>query len=477
MKKKSNDKNTFTEFDLKDSFNYNYTTEIDSKIPLITNSMSKTISNFNINSNNYRQNISLSSFENNNNTNENLNNKYKLKYMPKRKFNWNIDKNPFIFLKEDNKKSNKKRLFSANPSYKKKSPIIINENNNKNFYVDRKNVVILKEENKLNIDEEINKHTYNDIIQFRNEFIFKYAHIAEKIDKLNTDYKSHVERQNEFKDFYYSIKKVYEIINNLLLNKLKCDEILNFSLWKDLISYHYNFFIIISDLIDFIFEENIKLKDEKEKFRQKNFEMEMNLNSKIDELNRMNLYLKKYDYDSKLNNNKKNENKIYNEKKRFQIKENDYKIKIYNLEEEIKNLTKLLNINKVSELKLFENENNLKTKEEELKKIKDIFNNDLNELNVKNNMFKDVIENLKYENKKLEETIKNKNEEIDKEKQEKINYKIKYESLEDFIKEKDNLIFNLEDKIKILEQNNNNINNFKENNMFVRSSFTTAKNV
>ena len=476
MKKKSNDKNTFTEFDLKDSFNYNYTTEIDSKIPLITNSMSKTISNFNINSNNYRQNISLSSFDNNN-TNENLNNKYKLKYMPKRKFNWNINKNPFIFLKEDNKKSNKKRLFSANPTYKKKSPIIINENNNKNFYVDRKNVVILKEENKLNIDEEINKHTYNDIIQFRNEFIFKYAHIAEKIDKLNTDYKSHVERQNEFKDFYYSIKKVYEIINNLLLNKLKCDEILNFSLWKDLISYHYNFFIIISDLINFIFEENIKLKDEKEKLRQKNFEMEMNLNSKNDELNRINLYLKKYDYDSKLKNNKKNENKIYNEKKRFQIKENDYKIKIYNLEEEIKNLTKLLNINKVSELKLFENENNLKTKEEELKKIKDIFNNDLNELNVKNNMFKDVIENLKYENKKLEETIKNKNEEIDKEKQEKINYKIKYESLEDFIKEKDNLIFNLEDKIKILEQNNNNINNFKENNMFVRSSFTTAKNV
>ena len=475
MKKKSNDKNTFTEFDLKDSFNYNYTTEIDSKIPLITNSMSKTISNFNINSNNYRQNISLSSFENNN-TNENLNNKYKLKYMPKRKFNWNINKNPFIFLKEDNKKSNKKRLFSANPSYKKKSPLIINENNN-NFYVDRKNVVILKEENKLNIDEEINKHTYNDILQFRNEFIFKYAHIAEKIDKLNTDYISHIEKKNEFKDFYYSIKKVYEIINNLLLNKLKCDEILNFSLWKNLISYHYNFFIIISDLIDFIFEENIKLKDEKEKFRQKNFEMEMNLNSKIDELNRMNLYLKKYDYDSKLNNNKKNENKIYNEKKRFQIKENDYKLKIYNLEEEIKNLTKLLNINKVSELKLFENENNLKTKEEELKKIKDIFNNDLNELNVKNNMFKDVIENLKYENKKLEENIKNKNEEIDKEKQEKINYKIKYESLEDFIKEKDNLIFNLEDKIKILEQNNNNINNFKENNMFVRSSFTTAKNV
>ena len=475
MKKKSHDKNTFTEFDLKDSFNYAYTTEIDSKIPLITNSMSKTITNFNINSNNYRQNISLSSFENNN-TNENLNNKYKLKYMPKRKFNWNIDKNPFIFLKEDNKKSNKKRLFSANPSYKKKSPLIINENNN-NFYVDRKNVVILKEENKLNIDEEINKHTYNDILQFRNEFIFKYAHIAEKIDKLNTDYISHIEKKNEFKDFYYSIKKVYEIINNLLLNKLKCDEILNFSLWKDLISYHYNFFIIISDLIDFIFEENIKLKDEKEKLRQKNFEMEMNLNSKNDELNRINLYLKKYDYDSKLKNNKKNENKIYNEKKRFQIKENDYKLKIYNLEEEIKNLTKLLNINKVSELKLFENENNLKTKEEELKKIKDIFNNDLNELNVKNNMFKDVIENLKYENKKLEENIKNKNEEIDKEKQEKINYKIKYESLEDFIKEKDNLIFNLEDKIKILEQNNNNINNFKENNMFVRSSFTTAKNV
>jgi hypothetical protein len=73
----------------------------------------------------------------------------------------------------------------------------------------------------------------------------------------------------------------------LLLNKLKCDEILNFSLWKDLISYHYNFFIIICDFIDFIFEENIKLKDEKEKFRQKNFEMEMNLNSKIDELNRL----------------------------------------------------------------------------------------------------------------------------------------------------------------------------------------------
>ena len=473
--KKSHNKNTFTDLDLKDSYNYVYTTEIDSKIPLITNSMNKTISNFN--NNYYKQNASsLSSFETK--TNENLNKKYQLQYMPKRKFNWNLDKNPFIFINEENKKTNKKnnnRLFSANPSYKKNSPLIINDNNN--FYVDKKNVVILKEENKLNINEEINKHTYNDIIQFRNEFIFKYAHIAEKINKLKTDYISHIKKKMEFNDFYLSIKKMYEIINNMLLNKLKCDEILNFSLWKDLISSYYNFFIIINDFIDFIFEENIKLKDEKEKLRQKNFEMEMNLNSKNDELNRINLYLKKYDYDSKLNNNKKNENKIYNEKKRFQIKENDYKIKIYNLEEEIKNLTKLLNINKVSELKLFENENNLKTKEEELKKIKDIFNNDLNELNVKNNMFKDVIENLKYENKKLEETIKNKNEEIDKEKQEKINYKIKYESLEDFIKEKDNLIFNLEDKIKILEQNNNNINNFKENNMFVRSSFTTAKNV
>ena len=473
--KKSHNKNTFTDLDLKDSYNYVYTTEIDSKIPLITNSMNKTISNFN--NNYYKQNASsLSSFETK--TNENLNKKYQLQYMPKRKFNWNLDKNPFIFINQENKKTNIKnnnRLFSANPSYKKNSPLIINDNNN--FYVDKKNVVILKEENKLNINEEINKHTYNDIIQFRNEFIFKYAHIAEKINKLKTDYISHIKKKMEFNDFYLSIKKMYEIINNMLLNKLKCDEILNFSLWKDLISSYYNFFIIINDFVDFIFEENIKLKDSNEKLVQKNFEIELNLKSKTEDLNKLNLYFKKYDYDSKLNANKKKEIKNINTMKRFQIKENEYKLKIYNLEEEIKNLTKLLNINKVSELKLFENENNLKNKEEEIIKIKNIFNNDLNELNIKNNMFKDVIENLKYENKKPEENIKKKLEEIDKEKQEKINYKIKYESLEEFIKEKDNLIFSLEDKIKILEQNNNNINNFKENNMIVRSSFTTAKNV
>ena len=41
--------------------------------------------------------------------------------------------------------------------------------------------------------------------------------------------------------------------------------------------------------------------------------------------------------------------------KKFQLKENECKIKNFNLEEEIKKLTKLLNIDKVSELK-FKNE-------------------------------------------------------------------------------------------------------------------------
>ena len=91
------------------------------------------------------------------------------------------------------------------------------------------------------------------------------------------------------------------------------------------------------------FQNNL---EEHKKLIKNSYEQEIRINSKSKELNEMEELMKKYDIRAKVSMKTNKELNILKIKKEFKEKENGYIITIYRLEEEIRNLMKLLERNK-----------------------------------------------------------------------------------------------------------------------------------
>ena len=156
--------------------------------------------------------------------------------------------------------------------------------------------IVLNEKNKKDEKEEINKHSETDAIKYRTEFILKYAKIADYFKGNHNSYIKNIndERKNEFNIIYKDLNKLYAKSNRLILDEIKCDNVLEYHTWKDLLSIFYSYTTNIVRMIDFLvieidnlFHQNLQLNEFLGKKNNDISELEK-------EINQLNNFITKY---------------------------------------------------------------------------------------------------------------------------------------------------------------------------------------
>ena len=239
----------------------------------------------------------------------------------------------------------------------------------------------------------------------------------------------------------------------------------NYNMKKLIISWS-DFIVLFNKFLSQIFNKFSNCKKENEKYKKKCFRDELKLNTKIKELDDLNKYLKRFDVNMKINQQIQKKKEIDDLHKSFKKKENEYLLLIFRLEDEIRDLTILLDKNKnyYDEYKNISKEIDKSKRQCEILKTK--FNRELQETNVKILIEKDNQDELKVKIDDLNETIKEMKKEKEISKKEKIELQAKIKKLEMVIGEKKENILMLNEelewhmrKLKEVQFNNDNMRN------------------
>ncbi len=357
-----------------------------------------------------------------------------------------------------------------------------NEENEKINKIDTK--IILNQHYKRDIKAEINEHSETDLIKYRTENIIKYAKIADFFKHILEIYKEiiDIDRIYDFGIYLRNEDKIFEIMNRLILEEIKCDVPLEYLTWRNLLNYFFEYSNEFTNIIHFLFEEIKILQNKILDLEQKIFDKDNELQIKIDELNEVNNIIKKFDLTAKKKEDEKNEKDIKKIKLRATQNENAYIITIYRLEDEIKNLTELLKKNKISinEIETLKNQNNEKIKE--IDNIRNDYNQELNDMHAKITFLKEKIEEIKEEKNILKEENKNLKNEIDNKKHRISILEKDKEDLNILLQKKDIKIYSMQNTIVSIKNKENTIikNNDENENIInnpVLSIMTTSHNV
>lgn len=315
-----------------------------------------------------------------------------------------------------------------------------------------------KEKEMFNVTQNKNDsepHNEKDFFQFRTSSILKYAQNSEYLEKIKKfmDYIGD-DKRNISVDLYNKMKSIYDTSSLEFFKKVKKEDVINYDTWKNMITLFYELNVIVLKIFTLVFSELKQEKEKNLKLEKKCFEQENMLNVKESELNEVNEYILKYDLTSKIKQRKKKDNSVKDVKNRFVRKENSYILTIYRLEEEIKDLSTLLEKNKITNTKLKNAENEVENKVKEIDVMRMDYNKEINDLNVKINFYKGEMENL---NEKIQD-IEKANEELLEKKDEQqkllIESNAEKSKLRMILNEQEQLINELTTKVEHLENAN-----------------------
>ena len=226
--------------------------------------------------------------------------------------------------------------------------LITNQQSNKEKDDDGEKYIMDKDLEKFLQEKKDNLNDKNNIelLKIRTDYLIKFAKINELYKKLYLI--SDCFRVNFRKLYSSSIKsliKYFDLCSNFLLNEIKVDKN-NVSSWIKILNYIYNLCFQTSKLQKFFYDEIHFLKTENLSLQQNIINQESELNTNKNDLNKINKLIIKYDLNSKIKKGKQLDNYANSIKKKFTNRESDYVLTIFNLKQEIQNLTEVLNKNK-----------------------------------------------------------------------------------------------------------------------------------
>ena len=324
--------------------------------------------------------------------------------------------------------------------------------------------------------EDFGKVPNEQFFSFKNEYIIKFAKIAEYYNNFNKNSQLISENRREnFNEIFIKIKRIlknqtniffdykpninkkdlklesediksgfykYKTRKNLVLPKIfttqneegkdlnnmekndnnnihenETDDHID-SRKKEIISKWYDMCSLINKFLTLIFTELKESKETIRKLNQKIKEGEIRLGNNNKEIESMKSFLNKYEVNSKIYLKIKNEKEIEKMKSIFNKKENEYILTNFRLKTEINNLTSLLEENQKYFNKSKELEKRIDLEKKKNEEIKSIYSQELNEKNIESVIKAENEEVLNNKIKELENTI----EEI---KSDKDNYKKK----------------------------------------------------
>ena len=247
-----------------------------------------------------------------------------------------------------------------------------------------------------------NKELSNDL-EFKTNYILKYAQNADnfyKLEKNNIVIRE--EKRRVYDEIYNKIRKALENQTRLFFDNKNFSGNISPLLVKNLIIFCFDFNNNINHFCNFLVSELKNEKEQNMKLLKKNYEQELKLQSKIKELDELNKYLIRYDVSNKILLKKTNEESLGEIKGNFFQKENSYLITIYKLEQEIKDLIKLLAKNKDYYHQFKEYEKIIEEKNNLNDEMRFAFNKEINERNVQYAIEKDKEEELLMKMKDME---------------------------------------------------------------------------
>ena len=315
-----------------------------------------------------------------------------------------------------------------------------------NKHIFNSKTIIKKNKNKI---ENLIKD--DNLIEFKNKYILKYAQYSDDFSKFyhNKELISDA-RKRDFEDLYDRIFKYLESQSQLLLNDI--DHIIKENNDNDIsvspytktmqesspkndyfnknennlnnkkrilaLCSDYNYYII--RFINILFKEIKEYKNEILKLLKKNHEYELKINTTTKELEDLKLYINKYNISKKIFLEKEKENSIKKIKDKYIHKENEYLVSMHKLQEEIHSLMKLLDKNKnyYDKYKNAEKEIDDNKKNNDIMRLK--FNKEMQDKNLQIAIEKDKREELLSQLGELNDTIKELKEQKDEQKRQEI---------------------------------------------------------
>ena len=260
-----------------------------------------------------------------------------------------------------------------------------------NLYKLKKNIDLISENRKRNYDDlfskmikllEIQSQLFlSDEIEEQNNIYLKTASTHKTLSNQNSNTLNHKSlpfENNNKKNIPYKMRKVINL----------CLEIGS----------------TVFKFLTLIFTELREKHDENILLLKKSNEQEIHINQMTKELESLQKYQNK-DINSRKYFQKGKDNSINYIKKNFQRKENEYILNIYQLEDEIRNLTILLNKNKDYYNKLKETEKEIEKNKRRNEELRSLYNKEIHQKIIENANDKDREEELNNKIIELEEII------------------------------------------------------------------------
>ncbi len=350
---------------------------------------------------------------------------------------------------------------------------LIDDNNEKRIFEETFSKIskLIESQNKLyfnNIDNNTNTSTNNNISVVNN---YDVSPLKTNFLNTNSKYQNRNKSNNDLINlFTYTSNNLntYSNLNNTGMTSTNMSSSNNNKNMKKLIIFWSEFIVLINKLLSQIFKELSICKKENTNLKKKSYGDELKLNNKINELDDLKKYINRFDINMKINHQIQKAKEIKELKEEFKKKENEYMLLIYKLEEEIKNLTLLLEKNKsyYDQYKNISKEIDKNKRQCEILKIK--FNKELQDNNIKILIEKDYQDELKININELKEEINEMKKEKEVSKKVKIELQAKIKKLEMIITEKEENILMLYQELEYYMRK---FNEEKFNHLNIRNEF------
>ena len=352
-----------------------------------------------------------------------------------------------IEANKSNNNSKKQEYFNygvPKRDFNKKEIVIINENKK----------TIEENDDKNNLEKLVRENS-SSTLNLRTDYLIRFSKLLGLAKKFiySMDF-FRIEKRDIFSLYMKNLTEAFDSCNDFFINQIKEGDILDNNTWSIILSQYYNLSFHVIKFQNYAFKEMQFLKNENLSFKQKLYSVEGELNIKKKDINDINKYILQYDLVNKVKYKKKREMTIKEIKSKYNMQESAYILKINKLEEEIKQLTEVLNQNKFDV-------NNFKEVSEKLKNLKEEFEENKNDFDNQNSQKNVTIKVLSHANIDLNEKINELEAEIQKYKEKEedtkrqfIEYEAKLKNLNDIIHQKNILIEELKaEKIIIKEKN------------------------
>ena len=320
-----------------------------------------------------------------------------------------------------------------------------NNNQDDIFGFSKKELKILNEIQNQNILKKKINQCNTTMLKKRTDYLIKYSKIKESLNKLEQVKDCF---RVDYRDLYCgsvkNLTKYFDKCNGFLLNEIKVDEILDYDNWLCILSYLFNFCAQVNKIQKYFAEELHFIKNENLIIKQKMLSQDGELQTKNKELFEINDYILKYDLTTKIKYGKKKEATIQDVKNKYNSQEASYILTIQKLQEEINQLTNLLDQNKNDLIQYKIVSEKLKKLQMDYEKDKDALEQKISEKEITIKLLMEGTIDLNDKITELENEIQKFKEKESKNKLNTIEYESKVKNLNDIIKNNIETIDNLE---------------------------------